>query len=83
MTLQLTITKGVPTLMGPPDGYDVDFDNPKRNGDITCYCLTGVGGFLALLFLAQRLYVKGVLRKRLTIDDCKSLMFLIFSIGGC
>lgn len=69
MAFQLAITDGVATLIPAPEGYKVDFDNPKRNGDITCYCVTGVGSFIALLFLAQRLYVRGVLRKRLKIDD--------------
>jgi hypothetical protein len=72
--MELSMTKGVLTLMPPPDGYDVDFDNPQRNGDVTCYCLTAVGAFLALLFLGQRLYVKAVLRKHLGIDDCEYLM---------
>ncbi|KAJ4361013.1 uncharacterized protein N0V89_001582 [Didymosphaeria variabile] len=76
--MELSMTKGVLTIIPAPEGYDVDFDNPKRNGNVTCYCLTGVGGFLALLFLGQRLYVKAVLRKRLTIDDCEYLKYLCF-----
>ncbi|KAF2679191.1 hypothetical protein K458DRAFT_280879, partial [Lentithecium fluviatile CBS 122367] len=78
ISMELSMTKGVLTIIPAPEGYDVDFDNPKRNGDVTCYCLTGLGGFLALLFLGQRLYVKAVLRKRLTIDDCESLVILLF-----
>ena len=67
--MDLPVTNGVVTLLPPPAGYVVDFENPQRNGDVTCYVLTGVGSFLALLFLGQRLYVKGIVRKHLTFDD--------------
>jgi hypothetical protein len=65
----LPVTNGVTTLLPPPEGYEVNFDNPRRNGDVTCYILTSVGSFLAICFLGQRLFVKGIVRKRLTYDD--------------
>jgi hypothetical protein len=65
----LPVTNGVTTLLPPPEGYVVNFDNPRRNGDVTCYILTGVGSFLAICMLGQRLFVKGIVRKRLTYDD--------------
>lgn len=67
--MDLPVVKGVVTLVPPPEGYDVNFENPKRNGDIACYWLTGVGSLLAILFLGQRLYVKTILRKQFRIDD--------------
>jgi len=67
--MALPVTNGVVTVLPPPEGYIVDFDNPQRNGDVTCYWLTGVGSLLALVFLGQRLYVKGVIRRQLSFDD--------------
>ncbi|KAF2120045.1 hypothetical protein BDV96DRAFT_539743 [Lophiotrema nucula] len=77
--MALHITKGVATFLPPPDGYEVDFENPKRNGDVTCYWLTGVGSILALLFLGQRLYVKGIVRRRLSFDDGLLIVAWLFS----
>ncbi|KAF1953114.1 hypothetical protein CC80DRAFT_478548 [Byssothecium circinans] len=79
--MELSMTKGVLTLIPLPEGYNVDFDNPRRNGDVTCYWLTGVGSFLALLFLGQRLYVKAVVRKHFRLDDYFLIVAWIFSIA--
>jgi hypothetical protein len=67
--MALPVTNGVTTLLPPPEGYEVDFNNPRRNGDVTCYILTGVGSFLAICMLGQRLFVKGFVRKHFTYDD--------------
>ncbi|KAI9710276.1 MAG: hypothetical protein M1820_002770 [Bogoriella megaspora] len=79
--MALPVTKGVVTLLSPPEGYDVDFDHPKRNGDTTCYWLTGIGCTLALLFLGQRLYVKAIVRKSLSFDDGLLIIAWLFSIA--
>lgn len=62
-------TNGVVTFSSPPEGYEVDFDNPQRNLHIQHYWLFAIGGFLACLALAQRLYTKLCLTKGLQIDD--------------
>ncbi|KAF4610391.1 hypothetical protein G7Y89_g15728 [Cudoniella acicularis] len=79
--MALPVTNGVVTFLPPPKGYDVDFDNPQRNGDVTCYWLTGVGSVLALLFLGQRLYVKAIIRKHLSFDDGLLIIAWLFSIA--
>ncbi|KAI9687152.1 MAG: hypothetical protein M1822_002563 [Bathelium mastoideum] len=79
--MALSVTNGVVTLLPPPKGYNVDFDHPKRNGDVTCYCLTGVGSVLAFLFLGQRLYVKAVVRKQFWFDDSLLILAWIFSVA--
>jgi hypothetical protein len=78
--MALPVTKGVVTFLAPPEGYEVDFENPQRNGDVACYWLTAVGSFLALLFLGQRLYVKAVVRRRLGLDDCVLRAFPVMYI---
>ena len=49
---------GVPVAMPPPEGYEVDFDNPQRNSVTAAYWLYGVGNALALLMVLQRVYVR-------------------------
>jgi hypothetical protein len=63
------VTNGVITVLPAPEGYVVNFDDPRRNGDIATYWIFGVGFFLATLFLVQRLYVKIFLRRNLGLDD--------------
>lgn len=55
----------------PPEGYTVDFSNPRRRLLIAAYTVTGVGIVISTAFLAQRLYVKRYLRKQLGHDDSK------------
>ncbi|KAJ4157626.1 hypothetical protein NW754_009270 [Fusarium falciforme] len=47
------VVNGVPVAIPPPEGYEVDFDNPQRNSVTAAYWLFGVGNFLALLFYAS------------------------------
>lgn len=62
-------TSGVITALPAPEGYVVDFDNPQRRDVIESYVVVGIGMFLALLFLLQRLYVKIIIRKKFGLDD--------------
>lgn len=48
----------VETLIPAPPGYVVDFEHPQRRGDLATYWCFGVGITMAVLFTAQRLYVK-------------------------
>lgn len=63
------VTNGVITYLAPPENYDVDFDNPQRQYHMTLYLVVGIGNFLTLLFMYQRLYTKIFLVKGLQIED--------------
>lgn len=60
---------GTITIMPPPEGYVVNFENPQRRLTTASYTLFIVENILALLFLAQRLYTKIHLMKQFQIDD--------------
>ncbi|KAF4971251.1 hypothetical protein FSARC_1873 [Fusarium sarcochroum] len=72
---------GTVVAVAPPEGYDVDFDNPQRNSVMAIYVVCGIGTSLALFFLFQRLFVKVFVRKNFGIDDGLSktviLLFLL------
>lgn len=63
------LTEGVRTFLPAPEGYQVDFDHPERNYDVVLYSIVGVGNFLCLLFMYQRLYTKTRLSGGLQIED--------------
>lgn len=69
------LTEGVRTFLAAPEGYEVDFENPVRNHELTLYLVIGIGNVLAALFMFQRLYTKLVLLKVFLIEDG----FLVFS----
>lgn len=60
---------GVATLLPPPEGYKVNFNNPQRQYETEMYSVAAVGNLLMLLFLSQRLYTKIFLTKGLQLDD--------------
>lgn len=60
---------GVMTILPPPEGYVVDFDNPQRRLTTEAYALFIVENILAFIFLAQRLFTKIRLMKQFQIDD--------------
>jgi hypothetical protein len=63
------IVNGVPVAIPPPDGYVVDFDNPQRNGVPAAYWMFGIGNFLMLLSVLQRVYVRIRIHKTVKIED--------------
>ncbi|KAM0558282.1 hypothetical protein ACHAPJ_004976 [Fusarium lateritium] len=63
------VVNGVPVAIPPPEGYKVDFDNPQRNSVTEAYWLYGVGNFLTILFIFQRIYVKCWIQKNIRIED--------------
>ncbi|KAF4344335.1 integral membrane protein [Fusarium beomiforme] len=63
------VVDGVPVAIPPPEGYKVDFDNPQRNSVTEAYWLYGVGNFLSLLFIAQRVYVRCFMHKAVRLED--------------
>ncbi|KAM5347352.1 hypothetical protein ACJ41O_010357 [Fusarium nematophilum] len=71
------VVDGVPVALPPPEGYEVDFDNPQRNSEMAAYWLFGVGNFLALLFMAQRVYVRAAIQKTVKIEDGIAYVFSV------
>lgn len=69
------VTNGVTTIVPPPEGYVVDFDNPQARNHVDHYFIFGVLGSLALFCLAQRLYTKQFIAGGLRVDDCASLAY--------
>ncbi|KAF6807433.1 hypothetical protein CSOJ01_08162 [Colletotrichum sojae] len=63
------VTNGIETFSKPPDGYVVDFDNPKRQLLLEHYLVFAIGSPLALIALAQRFYTKIWLANGLHVDD--------------
>ena len=60
---------GTITIIPPPPGYVVNFENPARRLATESYVLFAVENALALAFLMQRLYTKIRLMKQFQIDD--------------
>lgn len=67
----MSTTHGVVTVIPPPEGYVVDFSNPKRQGMSEIYWIVAIGNILALAFLAQKLYTKICIDRRFQPDDGK------------
>jgi FtsH-binding integral membrane protein len=66
----MSITNGVLTLIPPPEGYEVDFDNPQRKETTIrqIYWTFGSGLLIAFAFLSQSIYVKLFIRKKFDIE---------------
>jgi len=60
---------GTITIIPPPPGYVVNFENPPRRLATECYILFIVENAIAIVFLVQRLYTKIRLMKQFQIDD--------------
>jgi hypothetical protein len=60
---------GTITLIPPPAGYVVDFENPQLHYVTQSYIVAAVEMTLCLLFLIQRLYTKIVLMKSFQLED--------------
>lgn len=63
------VTDGVTTFLSPPEGYDVDFDNPRYQSKLQHYLIFGILGSVAFFCLVQRLYSKYFLGSGLKVDD--------------
>lgn len=62
-------TNGTITIIPPPDGYIVDFENPQTQYMYESYAVASVEMTLAFLFLVQRLYTKIVIMKKFQLED--------------
>ncbi|KXH25986.1 integral membrane protein [Colletotrichum nymphaeae SA-01] len=77
----MPVVNGVVTVLPPPEGYVVDFDNPQRQAVSEAYYVAGFGTLLSLLLMAQRLYTKAFLIGRLQWDDVFLLLAWFTSIA--
>ncbi|KIW80156.1 hypothetical protein Z517_06771 [Fonsecaea pedrosoi CBS 271.37] len=83
----MAMVNGVLVAIHPPEGYVVDFENPQRRSLPAIYIIAGIGMFLALLFLAQRIYVRLRLFHALGLDDYLVILAwvrlgLTYMLGG-
>jgi hypothetical protein len=76
----MPLTEGVLTILPAPEGYAVDFDNPRRQAVPHAYYIAGVGTVLSLLMVAQRLYTKIFVTGKLQLDD--GMLGSMFRSGG-
>lgn len=65
------MVNGVVTVLPAPPGYQVDFDNPQRKAETETYWVAGIGNFVALLFIGQRLYTKLAILHTFQAEDGK------------
>ncbi|KAL1792577.1 hypothetical protein ACET3X_009084 [Alternaria dauci] len=72
---------GVITAIPPPDGYEVNFANPRRRLLTEAYVIFTVENILAFVFLGQRLYTKIRLMKQFQIDDAFVIFGWACSVG--
>ncbi|KAL1978397.1 hypothetical protein VTN31DRAFT_1256 [Thermomyces dupontii] len=77
----MAMVNGVPVAVPPPEGYEVDFDNPRRRLNVAGYCVVSIGCFLAFTFLLQRLYVQWYVRRKLEWEDIGLIVAWLFSIA--
>ncbi|KAK9774331.1 putative Integral membrane protein [Seiridium cardinale] len=70
---------GVEVLLAPPEGYMVDLAHPQRNGEHGAYWAYGIGTFLAVLFVGQRVFTRVFIGNGLQIDDGFVVLSMICS----
>jgi hypothetical protein len=64
-------TNGIITIIPPPEGYVVDFQNPQVQFVIKSYTVAAVEMTMAFIFLVQRLYTKIAIMKSFQLEDSK------------
>ncbi|CAO2653666.1 Nn.00g030770.m01.CDS01 [Neocucurbitaria sp. VM-36] len=72
---------GTITMLPPPEGYVVDFANPRRRLVTETYVLFILENILAIIFLVQRLYTKIRLMRVFQIDDVTVILAWILSVA--
>jgi hypothetical protein len=70
----MSVSNGIITIIPPPKGYVVDFDNPQMQYVVKSYTVAAVEMTLGFLFLVQRLYTKIAIMKNFQLEDCKSIL---------
>ena len=79
----MPMTNGVLTVLPPPAGYVVDFDNPARIGNVAGYWVTGIALVISTSCLAMRMYTKLVITKNFSFDDAALLLSFVSGTGVC
>ena len=71
------IVNGVEVLIPPPEGYEVDFDNPTLDHSTVraTIWLFALEYALSLVFFGQRVYTNAVLVRQFRLDDCMPVLF--------
>ncbi|KAI1337846.1 hypothetical protein F5Y15DRAFT_145931 [Xylariaceae sp. FL0016] len=82
--MSFPVTDGVETAVAPPDGWVVDFEHPTTATSIanSAYFITAFELAIATVFLAQRLYTKYFLIRKIQIDDYMITMAWVGAIGA-
>ncbi|OAG06920.1 uncharacterized protein CC84DRAFT_1116895 [Paraphaeosphaeria sporulosa] len=77
----MPIVNGTVTVLEPPEGYVVDFDNPQMQYVVESYAIVAVEMTLGFLFLIQRLYTKTVIMKSFQLEDGVVIFAWFFCMG--
>ncbi|OHE98498.1 integral membrane protein [Colletotrichum orchidophilum] len=77
----MPVVNGVTTVLQPPLGYVVNFDDPQRQAVPEAYYVAGFGTVISVLLMGQRLYTKAFLIGRLQWDDVFLLLAWFTSIA--
>ncbi|KAI6093055.1 hypothetical protein F4821DRAFT_221985 [Hypoxylon rubiginosum] len=82
--MSFPVTDGIETVMPPPPGWVVNFANPTRDENTArqAFWITGFELFIATGFLAQRLYTKLFIVKKIQIDDYLLILAYIGAVGA-
>ncbi|KAF5009451.1 hypothetical protein FDECE_4334 [Fusarium decemcellulare] len=69
--MSFPVVNGTAVAIPPPEGYQVDFDNPTTAGNTIrqAYWIFGIEFAIATAFLGQRMYTNAVLLRKFLIDD--------------
>ncbi|KAF5024552.1 hypothetical protein F66182_3315 [Fusarium sp. NRRL 66182] len=82
--MSFPIVDGVQVAVPPPEGYQVDFDNPQTDAYMVrnAYWIFGFEFAIATVFLGQRMYTNAVLLRKFKLDDYLILFAWILSIAA-
>lgn len=71
-SMSFPVIHGVEVAMPPPEGYQVNFDNPVTDGMTIkqAYWIFAFEFVIATAFLAQRIYTNAILLRKVLPDDC-------------
>lgn len=73
---------GTFTMVAPPPGYSVDFENPQRQLVAEVYIVFVVENLLAVAFLSQLLYTRIGVTKLFRIEDGKTIPDMVFGTAA-
>lgn len=77
----MSLTNGVITPLPAPAGYIVNFEDPQRQGLLEAYLVIGIGSFLTLLFVLQRVYTKLKIVHNFNVEDWCLIAAWLFTVA--